>query len=79
MTNSEKLSSMEPVQPSLAELAPAKQQCLRTGAAWLVSTQGVDRQAILLVTFTNKAAGEMKQRIRGYVQDAKITERWHVP
>ncbi|OGY07463.1 MAG: hypothetical protein A2694_00375 [Candidatus Blackburnbacteria bacterium RIFCSPHIGHO2_01_FULL_40_17] len=47
----------------LAGAGSGKTKTLTTRAAWLISEKGIPPQSILLLTFTNKAAGEMKDRI----------------
>lgn len=48
----------------LAGAGSGKTRVLTTHAAWLTQEQNLSPDQILLVTFTNKAAGEMNQRIQ---------------
>ncbi len=48
----------------LAGAGSGKTRVLTTHAAWLTQEQNLSPDRILLVTFTNKAAGEMNQRIQ---------------
>ena len=71
----EKLNSQQRV-AALHESGPAlvlagagsgKTKVLTTRAAWLLETQQASSDEILLVTFTNKAAAEMKKRVYALV------------
>ena len=48
----------------LAGAGSGKTRCLTYRTAWLISDKLVDPSRILLLTFTNKAAGEMKSRVK---------------
>ena len=57
----------------LAGAGTGKTRTIVARITWLVS-QGLDPSRILAVTFTNKAAREMKERIAGMIGDEKAGE-----
>jgi len=51
----------------LAGAGSGKTRVLTYRAAWLISQKALNPKNILLLTFTNKAAGEMKQRVENLI------------
>lgn len=56
-----------PLQPSviMAGAGSGKTSVMTARVVWLVATAGIEPQGVLGLTFTNKAAGEFRSRVRG--------------
>lgn len=59
----------------LAGAGSGKTRVLVSRMVWLIETQGFSPDSILAVTFTNKAAGEMKQRLQAALTQS-LYELW---
>lgn len=59
----------------LAGPGSGKTRALTYRVAWLIKEKGIEPDRILLLTFTNKAAEEMKKRLKTILRDSEIT-RW---
>ncbi|MBC5648675.1 UvrD-helicase domain-containing protein [Christensenella tenuis] len=79
--NDEQWAAASAVEPAVAVLAgpgTGKTRTLVYRAAWLVEQCGVAPEHITAVTFTNKAANEMRERLEAYFNDKKTAKAMHI-
>jgi hypothetical protein len=75
--NAEQAAAVQTVDAPLVIVAgpgTGKTRTLTVRIAWLIEAVGVAPEAILAITFTNKAAGEMAERLAGLL-DPTVAER----
>ncbi|UCB47436.1 MAG: UvrD-helicase domain-containing protein [Spirochaetota bacterium] len=58
----------------LAGPGTGKTQILTMRIAWLIQNKSVDPKTILAITFTNRAANEMRNRVKEFLNDKELTK-----
>ena len=79
--NEEQWAAASAAEPTVAVLAgpgTGKTRTLVCRIAWLVEQCGVSPDSITAVTFTNKAANEMRERLEAHFGDKKTARAMHI-